>query len=440
MTAATITVKVAPTTGTTPVPTGTATVTVAAAGYTPIVLTQPLISGAATFIATTLPAGMDTFTVTYSGDRIYGKSSATSTISVGVGALTLVQPAASTVPQYALSAGTGSAEPYDGSQQAFYYTYAIAVKTANGAPLVGVPQYDTNKKLTGYNYGQVTLAQANGTPVCAPVNVQADGTAPFAASCVNIDTSNNQTINITTPYTLTPTYTGPNYASSTGTSFSYTAIRNPSVVITSNPTSLTVAAGSSTTANLTITSLLGYGVTGVLSNLNNYSLPVELGCGSLPAHTSCSFNYPTPDPSDPNSTAVTPTTPGKVVMTLTTNIPVGTTTGSLAHAISPVYAVLGLGLLGLIAGRKKRLPPGFHRLACFLLLAVAVAGLSSCSTTNISPNPVLITPKGNYMITVTAKQTGSKLVPSPSAGGAPLTVYGSGNQMSILFTMNVTVQ
>lgn len=427
-------VTVAPASGTSPVPSGKVTLTVTAPGYGPVVLTQPLVNGAATFTETSISAGADTFTANYLGDRVYGTSTASSKTTVAPGVVTLLQPAVSTVPTYALAAGTGTAEPYDGSQTPFYYVYQMIVRAANGAPLVGLPIVDTTGKLTGYNYGSVTFGGAVG---CAPVNVNADGTVMFQASCVNIDTSNNQIVNITTPYTITPTYNGPNYVSVTGTPFSYIAIRNPSVVITSNPAALTVAAGSSVTANLTLTSLLGYGVTGINSNLNNYSLPVALDCSGLPAHATCSFSYPTPDPSSANSTAVTPTTPGKVVLTINTNAAVGTTTAALLHAPAIFSATFGFGVLGIVFTRRRRLPAWFGKLACVLLLGGSAGALSSCSTSNINPNPQLTTPKGTYAVTITAKQTGSKVVTTLTG---PVTVSGSGNQMSLLFTMNVVVQ
>ena len=54
-------------------------------------------------------------------------------------------------------------------------------------------------------------------------------------------------------------YTNPNYTTATGTPIPFTAMRNPVVEIASNPSTLTVAAGSTTTATLTLTSVLGYG-------------------------------------------------------------------------------------------------------------------------------------------------------------------------------------
>ena len=80
----------------------------------------------------------------------------------------------------------------------------------------------------------------------------------------------------------------------------------------------------------------------------------------------------------------------------------------------------------------------FASLACVLLLGAGVCCLSSCSTANINPTPTLTTPKGTYAVVVTARQTGSKQVPDPSGGFD--TINGNADQMSIYFTMNVTVQ
>ena len=449
VTNAPVVVTVTPATGTSPVPTGNVTVTVTglAAGSTPITSTQPLINGTATFNELTLQAATLTFTANYIGDRVYGRSTATVSSPVTAGTVTLVQPAASTVPVYVLAAGAGAQEPYDGSQLPFYYNYPVSVVAANNAPLVGIPVLNASTgALLSNNYGMVSYQVAGGASACvgssSTINVNADGTAPLPASCLAINTSNTQIPDITTSYTITPVYSGPNYGSVTGTPITLIAIRSPMVLISSSTTTLPVPSGSTASATLTVTSLLGYGVTGVNGNLNNYSLPVEMGCDALPAHATCSFTYSTPDASDSNSTPVTPTAPATVKMTINTNVAVGTTTSQLTLKQAPRYfaAMFGLGFLGLTFSRRKTLR---LRLLSVLLVSIfssAVLGLSACSSANISANPVLTSPKGTYTITVTAKQAGSRQVPNPVSGGAPITVYGNGNQMSIPFTMNVTIQ
>jgi hypothetical protein len=446
VTNAPVVVTVAPSSGTGTAPTGNVTVTVTGAGLTPVVLTQALVSGTVTINEVALPVGSLTFTVKYAGDRTYGTATASTTAVVGVGAVVIVQPSAASTPIYVLVDGAGAQEPYDGSQQPFYYNYPVVVKAANGAPLLGVPILNSKGAQTGTDYGNVTYQLAGGTPGClgtsAIIAVQMDGTAPFPTHCFPINTSNNQIPNIITAYTVTPVYTGntdPNYAPAMGVPVTFIAIRNPMVLLSTPTPALTVAAGSSVSANITLTSLLGYGVTGVNGNLNNYSLPVTMDCDALPAHATCSFAYPVPDPSDPASVAVNPTMPGKVVLTLNTNVSAGTY-ASIARTPAYLAGMFGLGMFGLAVRRRKGLRVSLLHLVVAMIFSGAMFGLSACSSANISAIPSLSTPKGTYTITVTAKQAGSKQVPNPTPGGAPITVNGNGNQMSIPFTMSVTVQ
>jgi len=214
------------------------------------------------------------------------------------------------------------------------------------------------------------------------------------------------------------------------------------VVITSSPAALSVANGSSVSANLTLTSLLGFGVLGPNGNLNNYTLPVEMECDNLPPHATCSFAYPNPDPSDAQSVDVTPTAPGAVVMTLNTNVPVGTSTTASLHREGPLAfaAMFGIGLLGLAFRRKKDLRSALFSVLCLLVFAGAVAGVSACgSVTSSGATPILTTPAGTYSVTVTAKQAGSKVIPGSKPGTTQI-VYGNGNQMSLPFSVSVTVK
>jgi hypothetical protein len=442
-----VVVNVVPTSGTGPVPTGNITITVTGSGFSPITSTQPLVNGTYSVNLTTVPAGADTFTANYAGDRIYGTSTASTKVTVGQGGLTLMQPAASAVPTYVLSGSTGSDEPYDGSQIPYYYNYPLSVLTANGAPLLGVPILNGAGTQIGVDYGQVTYEVSGGATACtgsaSTISVNSDGTAPLPTNCLNINNSNNQIPDIITSYTITPVYSGntdPNYTPVTGTPFTVIAIRNPMVIITSNPATLSVSAGSTTSATLTLTSLLGYGVLGANGNLNNYSLPLGMDCDGLPAHATCSFSYATPDPSDPNSVDVTPTTPGQVVMTINTNVAVGTSsTAGFGRNWIAFLAVFVVSLLGLAFGKKRSLRSALISGMCLLLFSGAIAGLSACSTAQIGTTPILTTQKGTYTITVTAKQVGSKVIPG-STPGTTQTVYGNGNQMSIPFTMTLNVQ
>jgi hypothetical protein len=50
---------------------------------------------------------------------------------------------------------------------------------------------------------------------------------------------------------------------------------------------------------------------------------------------------------------------------------------------------------------------------------------------------VLTTPAGTYAVTVTAEQVGSQVITLPTG---PITIYGSQNQVSLPFTLSVTVK
>lgn len=468
-------ITVTPSSGTTPTPTGQVTLTVTGNGITPVVLNGTLAKGTVTLTPTQLPAGTYTFAVSYAGDRAYSGSTASVSVTVGAGAVTLTQPTMTQVQTanpaypYVLAAQSGSDEPYDGSISQFetmaYYTVKIAA--TDGGPLIGQPVYDsTGTKVVGTNYGSVTF-QGAPTPSCQPVPVQSDGTAQFDPSCFTINTSNDAIPDILTSYTVTPVYspagagsgagyTNPNYTTVTGTAISYTALRNPMVQISSSPSSLSVKAGSSTTATLTLTSLLGYGIAGQNGLLNNYSLPVQLSCDGLPAYATCSFSYPNPDPSDPNSVHVGPATgsvlsiqgataapctvaqgcsgPGTVIMTITTNVPPGV--ASLDQSSKTVFAAMfGFGLLSFAFGKRRALRTRMMTLMCLLVCCGIIAGISGCSTKQLGTSTGTPTPAGTYTVTVTAKEVGSQVITA-----TPGITYGNGNQMSLPFTMNVTIQ
>ncbi|HEX5283462.1 MAG TPA: Ig-like domain repeat protein [Bryocella sp.] len=468
-------ITVSPSSGTTPTPTGQVTLTVTGNGITPVTLTGTLTNGTVTLTPTNLPAATYQFAVTYQGDRALAGSSATSSVKVGAGSVSLSQPSMTQVqknnPYYPLVLGNaaGASEPYDGSVSQYLTTayYTVTVLAGAGQPLIGQPVYDsTGKKVIGTNYGSVTF-QGASTPSCAPIPVQSDGTAQFDPSCLAIDTTNNAIPDIMTSYTVTPvysptgagsenTYTNPNYTSFTGTAIKYTALRNPMVSISSNPGTLTVAKGSSASATLTLSSVLGYGIAGYNGLLNNYSLPVQLACDGLPAYATCTFVYPKPDPSDPNSVHVGPATgtvlsvggvtgpctvaqgcsgPGTVIMTITTNAPTGVAMLRTRPTGTVFFAMLGLGALGFAFGRKRSMRSRIGTLAALVLCCGILAGASGCSTTQLGGTTAQVTPAGTYTVQVTAKEVGSQVITQN-----PFITYGNANQMSLPFTMQVTIQ
>ncbi len=293
----------------------------------------------------------------------------------------------------------------------------------------------------------------------------------------------------------------PNYEnSSNGQAVGFWALSHSMVQIGASPASVNVAAGSAASTTLTISSILGYGYAGRTSNGgpdNNYSLPLSLTCQGLPAYATCSFSYPAPNPADPqvagaatqspyppippNLVALecapgssqqycavdvgpvagavngyglfhsgnqsTPCTavdgclgPGTVVMTINTNVSVGTSTSKLAKDKEGVAfaALFGLGLLGLTFRRRVSRMKGLLVVLCVLLFGGAFATLTACSTTQLgTESTAAVTPAGSYWVTVTAKQAGSILI--TTTNGGIVVVQGNGDQMSLPYTVNVTV-
>jgi len=277
-----------------------------------------------------------------------------------------------------------------------------------------------------------------------------------------------------------PVYSGDaNFLGLTGpTSTLLQSVRGPMVQITQTGNaasqtvapSVTVQAGSSASMNLTLTSVLGYGLAGLNAQLNATNFPVSLTCDNLPPHTQCSFSYPTPDPLVPNSVDIpcpsgaTTTqvadgavqcTPGQVSVNFYTDVSAGTTTSQNARTTSvTLAAIFGFGMIGLSFGRKT-FEKGRILLMVFLMMAggALAVSITACNTTTLAPLAALNTPAGTYAVTITADETGTICVASPGNGadncivpGSGSTsnngikVYGTENQVSIPFYINVTVQ
>jgi len=286
----------------------------------------------------------------------------------------------------------------------------------------------------------------------------------FATGCLQMPQFTTYTPVISTHY-ITPVYSGDaNFNSATdGTSTLFQALRSPLVSMISSPSTVTVVPGGTASATLTLTSLLGYGFGGKNAQLNDYNFPVSLSCDNLPPHTVCSFTYPTTinsnQPSAPNSVQIpcTGTTAaadncltGTVTVTLNTDVSVGTTTSQNAIAAPITLAsIFGFGMLGLFF-RRKAFEKARLLLMVFLILVGSAlsASLIACNTTNLTPNAMLSTPAGSYAVTVIAQQVGSQCIPlagpgsncTTTSGGTGIEVYGSQNQVSLPFYINVTVQ
>ena len=101
--------------------------------------------------------------------------------------------------------------------------------------------------------------------------------------------------------------------------------------------------------------------------------------------------------------------------------------------------MFGFGMVGLIFRRRIGQKGSKLLMICLMILSGVFAGsLTACNTTTLSgPASALATPAGTYPVTITAQMVGSQVVIN---GTTPITIYGSQNQVSLPFTINVTVQ
>ena len=518
-----LTITVAPKSGAGVAPTGTVTVSYTTwtvvipssgpnAGIPTITpqtatATSDLTSGGATFTLSPVLAGTQTMTVSYSGDRVYGRSTGTISVNVAKSAITGIalpvfpDPTDNNLPF--VPAGTGSGTvPYDGSETPFQYNFIMKVGTAAGVPTGQITVMDNSSQcpagtsatgigaatcvLAGYatpgGYSGVACPTSSGAGV---LTIENAGTitgaqASFPTSCLWYVPQGISYSPVIFTHSIYPVYSGDaNFLALTGpTSTVLQSLRGPMLQITQtgNAASLTVApsltvtAGSSASMNLTLTSILGYGLAGLNSQLNATNFPVTLTCDNLPPHTQCSFSYPNPDPLVPNSVDIpcpsgaTTTqlangsvqcTPGQVAVTFYTDVTAGTTISQNARTTSvTLAAIFGFGMLGLFF-RRKTFEKGRLLLMVFLMIAggALAVSITACNTTTLAPLASLNTPAGTYPVTITADETGALCVSEPGGAGdnciVPgsgsttnngIKVYGTENQVSIPFYINVTVQ
>ncbi len=518
-----LTIAVAPKSGAGAAPTGTVTVSYTTwtvvipssgpnAGIPTITpqtatATSSLTSGGATFTLSPVLAGTQSMTVSYSGDRVYGRSTGTMSVNVAKSAITGIalpvfpDPTDNNLPF--VPAGTGSGTvPYDGSETPFQYSFIMKVGTAAGVPTGTITVMDNSSKcpagtsatgigaatcvLAGYatpgGYSGVACPTSSGAGVLTIANAGTitGAQAAFPTSCLWYVPQGISYSPIIFTHSIFPVYSGDaNFLSLTGpTSTVLQSVRGPALQITQTGNaasltvapSLTVSAGSSASMNLTLTSILGYGLSGLNSQLNATNFPVTLTCDNLPPHTQCSFSYPTPDPLVPNSVDIpcpsgaTTTqlangsvqcTPGQVAVTFYTDVTAGTTTSQNARTSSvTLAAIFGFGMIGLFF-RRKTFEKGRTLLMVFLMMAggALAVSITACNTTTLAPLAALNTPAGTYAVTITADETGALCVSEPGGSGdnciVPgsgstsnngIKVYGTENQVSIPFYINVTVQ
>ena len=431
--------------------------------------TSSLTNGAASFTLAPVLAGTQTMTVSYSGDRVYGRSTGTLSVNVAKSAITGIQlptlPDSTDVALPFVLAATGhGTTTYDPSAAAFDYNFIYKVGTAAGVPTGQIVVMDNMTAcppgtsasglgtaacilpyytaVAGYSGVACPDAAGSGTLSIANAGTATGAQASFPTSCLWPATQVVSYSPVMVTAYIYPVYSGDaNFLGLAGpTSTVLQSVRGPMVQITQTGNaasqtvapSLTVQSGSSASMNLTVTSKVGYGIVGVNQSSNGSNFPVSLTCDNLPPHTQCSFAYPNPDPLVPNSVDIpcpsgatslqvaagtVSCTPGQVVVTFYTDVSAGTTTSQNARTTSvTLAAIFSFGMIGLFF-RRRTFEKGRLLLMVFLMVlggALAVS-VTACNTTNLAPLAALNTPAGTYPVTITANEVGSVCVSSPGA-------------------------
>jgi hypothetical protein len=248
--------------------------------------------------------------------------------------------------------------------------------------------------------GTVTFTQ-NGNPadptqgVNGAIAPNGNGVATFLLQNLNLGV-----------YNLSASYSGDvNYAPLTLPVQTFYVITQ-SVQITVSGGATTITPGTPVQVTLTLMPLVGFSQS-VSLECNSSDAPIKLAvtnpATTLPPYSECTFNYANPSTGTVavGASGAVPTT---IVMTISTDVAVnGGTSASIARQ-SPwaLAGMFGLGLVGLIAGRRK-----LYRSMAVICIAMMLSGLfmgiSACTNAGYSTPPAapkVATPAGTYNVQI----------------------------------------
>jgi len=394
-------------------PTGTVTLSVGSATGNLPKQTQTLNSGGvATFTYKALLGGVYTINADYSGAGTAGATQntcATSTPCFSGAAKQGNFTIARALPTITLGV------PVTNSQCLNYTTLTSGAASPNCTPNPGLvtvwagntyvywthPVYVSAivSSLVGAPTGTVTFTQ-NGQPadptqgIGGAIAPNGNGVATFLLQNLNLGV-----------YTLSASYSGDvNYAPVNVPLQTFYVIAQSVQITVAGATTITPGVPAQVT--LTLMPLVGFSQN-VSLECNSPDAPIKLApttpVSTLPQYSECTFNYATPSTgTEPvGASGAVPTT---IVMTISTNVAVnGGSTASIARQ-SPwaLAGLFGLGLVGLIAGRRK-----FYRSMAVICVAMMLSGLlmgiTACTNAGYStppPAPKVTTPAGSYNVQI----------------------------------------
>jgi hypothetical protein len=394
-------------------PTGTVTLSVGSATGNQPKQTQTLNSaGIATFTYNGLLGGTYTVSADYSGGGTAGATQNTCATTTPCFAGSAVKGAftiARAIPTITLGV------PVTNSQCLNYTTLTSGAASSNCAANPGLvtvwagntyvywtkPVYVSAivSSSVGAPSGTVTFTQ-NGQPadptqgVNGAIAPNGNGVATFLLQNLNLGV-----------YNLSASYSGDvNYAPLTLAVQTFYVI-SPSVQITVSG-GATITPGTPVQVTLTLMPLVGFSQS-VSLECNSSDAPIKLAvtnpATTLPPYSECTFNYANPSTGTVavGASGAVPTT---IVMTISTNVAVnGGTSASIARQ-SPwaLAGMFGLGLVGLIAGRRK-LYRSMAVICIALMLSGLFMGISACTNAGYStppPAPKVATPAGTYNVQI----------------------------------------
>lgn len=246
----------------------------------------------------------------------------------------------------------------------------------------------------------ISVVGQDGQPVTGAVVIK-DGTRAIAGTALNAQGQATTTLTLSPgSHNLTAEYTGgDSYLPSASVAAPVAAVTSatPDFTVSVNPGSLSLTAGQSGSAVVSITPV----------NASSLTAPmfVTLSCANLPDQSKCTFT--------PENVEILPNATADVTSTLV----LATQAASRAkveppmHSNGTVLAILfpgALGLAGLAFGTRRRRWLSRTMLIALLGL-VATLGMTACSPLyryyNHGPNPNLPTPSGTFSVGIDAQSS-----------------------------------
>lgn len=248
--------------------------------------------------------------------------------------------------------------------------------------------------------GTVTFTQ-NGAPADPTQGVN----GALALNGAGVSTFTLQNLNLGV-YNLTAVYSGDvNYAPQTLSLASFEVIV-PSVQVTASSTAVNITPGTPAQVTLTLMPLVGF--SGSVSLECNSSdapvpLPVTTPSTTLPNYSECTFAYANTT-SGTSPVGQSGPTASTIVITISTNVAVngGTTASNVRQSPWAFAGLFGLGLAGMIAGRRK-LYRSMAVICIAIMLSGVLMGITACTNAGYStppPAPKVATPAGSYNVQI----------------------------------------